>query len=264
MNISATIFTNVCVFLILSGCGSSEVKKMHQAFDSSLDTLIKGTTSYVPTVAVYDDDTLKASPKKVEDSFYYRVQQGGVWVLSEKISITFRDHNLVRLALETYDHNKTIVNHLYYEKNIDDDDLISKRRQYGPGDSSLYGSARWYDKKGNNVKAVQAISAEMRTLKVYKYDSLNRVSELWQRTLFTKNISDSAYNNRVVKTEYLYRDGFNKAASRRYSNKTLLDSTAASNDNLEIDWHYEYDKNGNWIRREAPDGLHYVERKIVY
>lgn len=226
--------------------------------------MIKGPVTYVPTVTVYEGDTLLSDPKEIIDSCYYRRSAGDAWVFLERINITFRDHNLVRFTLETNDHIKTIVNTIYYEKEIDDERLISKRKQYGDGDSSLYGSSHWYDKKGNNVKTVQAVSAEMRTLKVFRYDSLNRLSELWERALFSKDVSDSVYNNRTLKTEYRYKEGFKIAATRRYNNTVLIDSTAAGNEDVKDVWRYEFDKKGNWIRREGSDGLEYVERKIVY
>lgn len=244
----------------LTGCGSDDYKEL-EAFDSSLDSLVVKPVVYSRSFTLYEGDTLKGNPREVLDTYYRRAQVDSPWVFAQFVKLGFQDRNLVRSELRTAEGDTVVLKFIHYSENIDNEDFFSQRRHYAAGDSTVRAYCSWYDRTGNLVKLVEVGQSKARDLKVFRYDSINRLQRRWQRSHYPAELADTLWKKRIVRTEYKYVDGFSLPATRTFVTTGTTDSTAARNPRA---WQYEYDERGNWTRRLRDDSLHAVERKIHY
>ncbi len=185
--------------------------------------------SYV--MAVYHDTINKTSKRKVvvNDSVNHEVI----------VFYNDKDYVIKQIAIEQND--TTIVEHKY--KFNEADKLVLERQNDIESNKPIVTNKYSYDENGNLIHSSYKTEwIELITEKKWENERISKQTE------YTISADSIKHLDQVTEFDGLY----NQINSKIYENSEL---------NRELKYEYEFDKNGNWIKREVSMKEHYAKSK---
>lgn len=252
-------YFKIIIFFGIFSCSNSSDKIYSELenFDNSLDSLITEETTHNPRYCILLRDTLKNSPKQIEESYYEKIDNDSIRIEANCHIYQFENNELVLNSSYNGLGQKYVKNYIFFKNIIDNKLIDSLRNNNHNSDTIFFGCLKRYTADGKLVKSITSgvwieidhlgrkIIKDNRMLEVYAYSQDGKYYTTHRKEYFNKK-----YNVDSLKTIKVKQF------------KTDL----SPKDKNTFQYLYTYDKYGNWIikRRINSEYPEVYYRNILY